>query len=133
MGRERKLAISNLTTQETVESVINLKEKQLVILGTSTRLNDGGTLQIWTDISEIKEKEREVAESQKKVMEAEEKITNAINSMPHGITMWDKDMKLLMLNDYADEVWKKGKIKINVGSSYAEYMKQSQKHKFLSF
>lgn len=130
---KRKLAISNLTTQETVESVINLKEKQLVILGTSTRLNDGGTLQIWTDISEIKEKEREVAESQKKVMEAEEKITNAINSMPHGITMWDKDMKLLMLNDYADEVWKKGKIKINVGSSYAEYMKQSQKHKFLVF
>ena len=41
---KRKLAISNLTTQETVESVINLKEKQLVILGTSTRLNDGGTL-----------------------------------------------------------------------------------------
>ena len=65
---KRKLAISNLATQETVESVINLKEKKLVILGTSTRLNDGGTLQIWTDISEIKEKEREVAESQKKVL-----------------------------------------------------------------
>ena len=130
---KRKLAISNLTTQETVESVINLKEKKLVILGTSTRLNDGGTLQIWTDISEIKEKEREIAESQKKVTEAEEKITNAINSMPHGITMWDKDMKLLMFNNYADEVWKKGKIKIDVGTSYAEYMKQSQKHKFLTF
>ena len=130
---KRKLAISNLTTQETVESVINLKEKKLVILGTSTRLNDGGTLQIWTDISEIREKEREIAESQKKVIEAEEKISNAINSMPHGITMWDKNMKLLMFNDYADEVWKKGKIKINVGTSYAEYMKQSQKHKFLVF
>jgi adenylate cyclase len=130
---KRKLAISNLTTQETLESVINLKEKKLVILGTSMRLNDGGTLQIWTDISEIREKEREIAESQKKVTEAEEKITNAINSMPHGITMWDKDMKLLMFNNYADEVWKKGKIKIDVGTSYAEYMKQSQKHKFLVF
>ena len=52
-------------------------------------------LQIWTDISEIKEKEREVAESQKKVREAEEKITNAINSMPHGITMWDKDHEII--------------------------------------
>ena len=130
---KRKLAISNLTTQETVESVINLKEKKLVILGTSTRLNDGGTLQIWTDISEIREKEREIAESQKKVMEAEEKISNAINSMPHGITMWDKNMKLEMFNDYANEVWTKGKVKINVGTSYAEYMKQSKKHKFLTF
>ena len=67
------MAISNLTTQETVESVINLKEKQLVILGTSTRLNDGGTLQIWTDISEIKEKEREVAESQRKLWKPKKK------------------------------------------------------------
>ena len=130
---KRKEAMVNLIDQEIVESVVNLKGEKVVILGNSSRLKDGGTLQIWTDISEIKEKEREIAESQKKVTEAEEKITNAINSMPHGITMWDKDMKLLMFNNYADEVWKKGKIKIDVGTSYAEYMKQSQKHKFLTF
>jgi PAS domain-containing protein len=130
---KRKKAMVKLTTQETVESVINLNGDVLVILGTSTRLLDGGTLQIWTDITELKKKEQEVVESEQKVRLAEEKISNAINSMPHGITMWDKNMKLLMFNDYADEVWKKGKIKINVGTSYAEYMKQSQKHKFLVF
>ena len=74
------------------------------ILGSFTRLNDGGTLQVWTDISEIRKKEREVAESQRKVREAEEKISNAINSMPHGITMWDENMKLVMFNNYANEV-----------------------------
>ena len=130
---KRKAAIINLTNQETVESVLNIKEKNLVILGTSTRLNDGGTLQVWTDITEIREKEREVAESQKKVKEAEEKITNAINSMPHGITMWDKNMKLLMKNDFANKIWQKGNINLKAGSTYQDYMKQSKKNKFLTF
>ena len=130
---KRKVAIINLKTQETVEGVINIKGKKLVILGTSTRLNDGGTLQVWTDITEIREKEREVAESQRKVREAEEKITNAINSMPHGITMWDKDTKLLMINDFGKTVWEKGNINLKVGSSYQDYMNQSKKNKFLTF
>ena len=131
--KKRKEAMVNLTTQETVESVVNLKGKKLVILGTSTRLNDGGTLQIWTDITDLKKKEHEVRESEKKVREAEEKISNAINSMPHGITMWDENMKLVMFNNYANEVWTKGKVKIKIGTSYAEYMKQSKKNKFLIF
>ena len=38
-----------------------------------------------------------------------------------------------MFNNYANEVWTKGKVKMNVGTSYAEYMKQSKKHKFLTF
>ena len=53
--------------------------------------------------------------------------------MPHGITMWDKDMKLIMLNDYANEVWKKGNLDINVGTTYVQYMDQSRKNKFLVF
>ena len=101
---KRKKAMVHLTTQETVESVINLNGDVLVILGTSTRLLDGGTLQIWTDITELKKKEQEVVESEKKVRAAEEKISNAINSMPYGITMWDKDMKLLMINDFGNNV-----------------------------
>ena len=77
--KNRKKAMVSLTTQEKVESVINFKNKKIVILGTSTRLKDGGTLQIWTDISEIREKERQVAESQRKVREAEEKILSLIH------------------------------------------------------
>ena len=53
--------------------------------------------------------------------------------MPHGITMWDENMKLVMFNNYANEVWTKGNVKIKVGTSYAEYMKQSKKNKFLIF
>jgi len=67
------------------------------------------------------------------VRETEKRMTDALNSMPHGITMWDKNMKLLMFNDYADEVWKKGNIDLKVGSSYVDYMEQSEKNQFLIF
>ena len=130
---KRKKGIINLKGKEIVETRIKVENVIYDILGSFTRLNDGGTLQIWTDITEIRQKEREVAESQRKVREAEEKISNAINSMPHGITMWDENMKLVMFNNYANEVWTKGNVKIKVGTPYAEYMKQSKKNKFLIF
>ena len=95
---KRKKAMVSLKTQETVESNIKINGNKLVILGTSTRLQDGGTLQIWTDITDLKKKEQEVIESQKKVREAEEQVSNALNNMPHGIVMWDKDDKLKMLS-----------------------------------
>ena len=79
-----------------------------------------------------REKEKQVAESQRKVREAEEKISNAINSMPHGITMWDKDMKLVRINDFGNRIWKKGKINLKAGSSYEDYMRQSKKNNFLA-
>jgi signal transduction histidine kinase/CheY-like chemotaxis protein len=130
---KRKEAMVNLTDQEIVESVVNLKGEKVVILGNSSRLNDGGTLQIWTDITDIRSKEQEVKESKEKVREAEEKISNAINGMPHGITMWDKDHKLIMINDYGKEVWKKGNLNIQIGSTYEDYMNQSKKNNFLIF
>jgi PAS domain-containing protein len=130
---KRKEAMINLTDQEIVESVVNLKGEKVVILGNSSRLNDGGTLQIWTDITDIRSKEQEVKESKEKVREAEEKISNAINGMPHGITMWDKDHKLIMINDYGKEVWKKGNLNIQIGSTYEDYMNQSKKNNFLIF
>ncbi len=131
--KNRKKAMVSLTTQEKVESVINFKKKKMVILGTSTRLKDGGTLQIWTDISEIREKERQVAESQRKVREAEEQVSNALNNMPHGIVMWDKDDKLKMINDYGNNVLKKGKVYIKPGVKYKDYIKLQKKKNYHIF
>ncbi len=131
--KNRKKAMVSLTTQEKVESVINFKKKKMVILGTSTRLKDGGTLQIWTDISEIREKEKQVAESQRKVREAEEQVSNALNNMPHGIVMWDKDDKLKMINDYGNNVLKKGKVYIKPGVKYKDYIKLQKKNNYHIF
>ena len=76
---------------------------------------------------------RQAAVAEAKVRAAEEKISNAINSMPHGITMWDKDMKLLMINDFGNNVWKKGNLDIKIGTSYKEYLELSQNKNFLIF
>jgi DNA-binding transcriptional regulator/RsmH inhibitor MraZ len=79
--KKRKERIINLKGREIVETRIRVDNVEFDILGSFTRLNDGGTLQVWTDISDIRMKEREVQESQNKVREAEEKISNAIDSL----------------------------------------------------
>ncbi|MDA0763248.1 MAG: PAS-domain containing protein [Proteobacteria bacterium] len=130
---KRKEKIINLKGREIVETRVKVDDEEFDILGSFTRLADGGTLQIWTDISDIRKKEREIEENQKKIREAEEKVSNAINSMPHGVTMWDKDDNLLMINDYGKKVWEKGGIKLKPGSSYSEYVEVQKKSNFLIF
>ena len=52
--------------------------------------------QVYSDISEMKEKEKEIKQAKEKVKETEQKMSDALNSMPHGITMWDKDDTLVI-------------------------------------
>ena len=130
---KRKLAMESLATQETVEGVVNFKNEIVNILGSSTRLEDGGTLQIWTDITDLKKKEQEVIESQKKVREAEEQISNALNSMPHGIVMWDKNDKLKMINNYGNKVLENGGVFVKPGTEYKDYVNSQKKNNFHKF
>ena len=130
---QRKKAISSLVDEEVVEGKINISGETIYIIGSSTRIADGGTLQIWSDVSEIKKKEREIEESQKKVREAEEQIANAINSMPHGITMWDKDENLIMMNDYGRDVVIRGGIDIKPGANFSEWVQKQKDANFLIF
>ncbi len=130
---KRKKGIINLKGREIVETRIKVENVIYDILGSFTRLNDGGTLQIWTDISEIRQKEREVAESQRKVREAEEKISNALNSMPHGIVMWDEKDKLKMINEYGNKVLERGGVFVKPGVDYKEYIKMQKKNNFHKF
>ena len=46
------------------------------------------------DITDLKEKEQ-------KALNAEKRLQDAIDSMPHGISLWDKNDKLVMCNKYA--------------------------------
>ena len=131
--KKRKKEIVNLRGREIVETRIKVENVIYDILGSFTRLNDGGTLQVWTDISEIRQKEREVAESQRKVREAEEKISNALNSMPHGIVMWDEKDKLKMINEYGNKVLERGGVFVKPGVDYKEYIKMQKKNNFHKF
>ena len=56
-----------------------------------TKLADGGQLLVYSDITELKEKEKQVKVAQDQVRETEKRMTDALNSMPHGISLWNKD------------------------------------------
>ena len=75
-------------------------------LVSDSKLPDGGFLQVYSEISEMKEKDKEIQLAQKQVVETEKRMTDALNSMPHGISLWNKDDTLAMRNTYAFDIHK---------------------------
>ena len=60
------------------------------MLGITNRLDDGGFLQVWTDISDIKKKERDMSQ-----------LINAIDQIPNVFMLWDQNHKLIHANNTA--------------------------------
>ncbi len=70
---------------------------------------------------------------EQKLQEVEQRMQDAINSMPHGITWWDKNDKLLMANTFAKNIWKRGGIPHEKIIHYPDYVKLQKRNKFLKF
>ena len=102
-------------------------------LVSDTKLPDGGFLQVYSDISEMKEKDKEIKLAQEQVRETEKRMTDALNSMPHGITMWDKDDTLVFANTFAREIQGGAGVKFDIGERYEDYLQKQRKHKFMKF
>merc|ERR1711991_1156616 len=81
----------------------------------------------------MKEQEKQIKQAKEKVKETEQKMSDALNSMPHGITMWDKDDNLLFANDFAKNIQKGAGMTFEMGISYKEYTQRQKKNKFLKF
>ena len=47
-------------------------------------------------------------------------MTDALNSMPHGITMWDKDDTLVFANTFAREIQGGAGVKFDIGERYED-------------
>jgi len=60
-------------------------------------------------------------------------MSDALNSMPHGITMWDKDDTLLFANTFAKEIQGGAGVKFDIGERYEDYLQKQRKHKFMKF
>ena len=99
----------------------------ITMLGITNRLDDGGFLQVWTDISDLKEKEHQARL-------AEKRLQDAIDSMPHGISLWDKNDVLIMNNKYAYNIHKKAGIDNYLpGITFEEQMQAHKDKNFLKF
>jgi len=95
--------------------------------GFFTKLPDGNYTQIMDDITDIKEKE-------KQALDAEKRLQDAIDSMPHGISLWDSNDKLIMCNKYAYNIHLKAGIKDYLpGLTFKEQLERHKKFNFLKF
>ena len=95
--------------------------------GFVTKLPDGTYTQIFDDITDLKEKERQA-------LEAEKRLQDAIDSMPHGISLWDSEDKLVMCNKYAYNIHLKAGIKDYLpGLTFKEQMERHKKFNFMKF
>ena len=70
---------------------------------------------------------------EQKLQEVEQRMQDAINSMPHGITWWDRNDKLVMANTFAKNIWKRGGISHEKIIYYPDYVKLQKQNKFLKF
>jgi signal transduction histidine kinase/CheY-like chemotaxis protein len=98
-----------------------------------TKLDDGGFLQVYSNITDVKNKEKQIKKAEEKIRQTEQKMSDALNSMPHGITMWDKDDKLTFANDFAKNIQKGAGMNFQLGISYKDYTERQKQNKFLKF
>jgi len=78
------------------------------------RTDDGGTVAIYTDISDLKRQEAEVAEKTA-VLEA------TLENMGEGISMFDADLKLILHNKRFLEIWDYPPDRFRPGSELHEF------------
>ena len=82
----------------------------------------------------MKEKDKEIQLAQKQVVETEKRMTDALNSMPHGISLWNKDDTLAMRNTYAFDIHKGAGINTyEPGITYDEQIESWEKFDFFDF
>ena len=100
---ERKKAFDKLIDEDRREVEFSSGNSSLAI---SKRLPDGGTLQIVTNITEVKKKEKEFKQ-----------LVDAIDFLPNDVMLWDKNNNLIMANKKAVEKYEDKNFKMVPGAS----------------
>ena len=121
---DREKIIQNIKNKQRFETPL---KNGVTFAGFLTKLQNGTYTQIMDDITDLKEKEQ-------KALNAEKRLQDAIDSMPHGISLWDKDDKLVMCNKYAYNIHFKAGIKDYLpGLTFKEQMDRHKKFNFMRF
>ena len=62
------------------------------------KTQDGGTVAVFTDVTELKRREEELAAARDKATEAQRRMADAIESISEGFSLYDADDKLVTYN-----------------------------------
>ena len=106
--KKRRLSWKKLKGQRIRETAF---KNGITLMFNETRLNDGSTITLWSDISKIKNREMELKQ-----------LVDAIDIMPNDVMLWDKNNNLIMCNKIVKEKQKKWGFEMSPGSSRAKLM-----------
>ena len=62
------------------------------------KTQDGGTVGVFTDVTELKRREEELAAARDKATEAQRRLVDAIESISEGFSLYDREDKLVISN-----------------------------------
>ena len=111
--KHMKESWDNFTGQRTRETKFS---NGLHFLFAETRLEDGSTISLWSDITEIKKREASLKQ-----------LSDAIEVMPNTLMLWDKDNKLITANKSSRDDQKKLGFDLKPGSSRLDMVKNGVK------
>ena len=106
--KQRLADFEKIKKQHTFQNTL---EDGTVRLVSAARLPDGGVLQFFTDITEMKKNEREL-----------ERLKDGIDVLPNGMMFWDKDNYLIAHNKSAVSFLKRFKFNLKVGRHRKEFL-----------
>src|SRR3984893_15726213 len=90
------------------------------------KTQDGGTVGVFTDVTELKRREEELAAARDKATEAQRRLVDAIESIPEGFSLYGADDKLVIYNRRYRDMHGTGSIDVvNQGVSFETILRNA--------
>jgi PAS domain S-box-containing protein len=90
------------------------------------KTQDGGTVAVFTDVTELKRREEELAAARDKATEAQRRMADAIESISEGFSLYDADDKLVTYNRRYRDMHGTGSIDVvNQGVSFETILRNA--------
>ena len=93
-----------------------------------SRTTDGGTVSVFTDITEIKESEDKLAQLAEEAEVAHSRLIQAIESMGQGFVLYDKDDRVVLMNRRVNDMFSAsfgGTEAFKIGAKFEDILRQS--------
>jgi hypothetical protein len=90
------------------------------------KTQDGGTVGVFTDVTELKRREGELAAARDKATEAQRRLVDAIESIPEGFSLYDADDELVIYNRRYRDMHGTGSVDVvNQGVSFETILRNA--------
>src|SRR5262249_27837791 len=89
------------------------------------RTSDGGTVGVWTDISDLKRQELQLREAEARARAAEQRLREALEYLNVGFSLFDADDRLILCNEQFKAIHGELADTIKPGVSFEEIIRAS--------